>query len=73
MRFVKQNKRIAGFQAAFCVGLGSLKMLLIIEPLDNHLAELLHFIGRGGGEYGLPVALGKCGVIQPQSYATNNG
>ena len=55
------------------MGLGSLKMLLIIEPLDNHLAELLHFIGRGGGEYGLPVALGKCGVIQPQSYATNNG
>lgn len=48
-------------------------MLLIIEPLDNHLAELLHFIGRGGGEYGLPVSLGKCGVIQPQSYATNNG
>ena len=49
------------------------QMLLIIEPLDNHLAELLHFIGRGGGEYGLPVSLGKCGVIQPQSYATNNG
>ena len=36
--------------------------LLIIEPLDNHLAELLHFIGRGGGENVCPVG---CGEILP--------
>ena len=59
MRFVKQNKCFAGFQAAFCVGLGSLKMLLIIEPLDNHLAELLHFIGCGGGENFCPIGCGE--------------
>ena len=44
------------------MGLGSLKMLLIIEPLDNHLAEFAYIVCAGGGEDVCPVG---CGEILP--------